>query len=126
VTVDFQPPKLVLREDAEKRVLRPVARDLVTPEGKLRWSVQLGHGPREAFDPTKPLELSAVEAAGGATVFVEDEAGHVAEASYRVPATSDHPDTPEPTGVSRTFGCSAAGGLELLALVAWPGVRRRR
>lgn len=126
VTVDFQPPKLALREDAKARVLRPVARDLVTPEEKLQWFVQFGQGPREALDPTKPLELSAVEAAGGATVFVEDEAGHVAEASYRVPTTSDHPDTPEPTGFARTFGCSAAGGLELLALAAWLRMRRRR
>lgn len=126
VTVDYQPPKLLLREDVTAGTVTPVARDLVTPNEKLQWLVQLGNGPRVALDPSKPLSLSAIEAAGGATVFVQDEAGHVAEASYRMPTTSDHPDTPDPTGGARRFGCSAVGGLELLALAAWLRLRAKR
>jgi len=125
VTVDYQPPKLALRSDGAKGTLTAVARDLVTPPEKLKWFVQVGQGPRTDFQPLDALDLRAVEQAGGATIFVEDEAGHVAEASYRVPTTADHPDTPEAAG-SRTFGCSAAGGLELLALSAWLVGRRRR
>jgi hypothetical protein len=126
VTVDYQPPKLLLRADKAQGTLSAVARDLVTPDAKLRWSMQLGQGPRAEFQPLAVLDLAAVEQAGGATIFVEDEAGHVAQESYRVPVTSDHPDTPDGSLTRTGLGCTAAGGVEWLGVVAVLAAWRRR
>ncbi|MEW5738177.1 MAG: hypothetical protein AB1938_04590 [Myxococcota bacterium] len=128
VTVDFQPPKLALRPDSVAGTLNVAARDLVTTQDKLRWYVQVGQGPKVAFTPTQVLDLATLDAAGGATVFVEDEAGHVAQERYVAPITVDHPDTEDPAAGAKStgFGCSVGGGLEALALAALVFRRRRR
>lgn len=127
VTVDFQPPKLAVRPDFAAGRLSVWARDLVTKQEQLRWQVQVGSGPKVRFEPTQVLDLATLDAAGGATVFVEDEAGHVAQARYLAPTTADHPDTESasPMKCGVTTGCATGGGLEALALGVLVLLRRR-
>ncbi len=85
VTIDWSPPELSLKEDRMSDRLRVHASDVVTARERLRFSYRLGDGEWTAFGAEREISLSAVEAQGGVSVRVRDEAGHVAEARWRAP-----------------------------------------
>lgn len=125
VVVDYAPPRLKLRVDAEAGVVRPVAHDAVTPPERLRYSVRLGPGPEAPLEAGQGVSLERLDAAGGATVSVMDEAGHVSEATIRVPTVALRPEV-EAAPAEAPSGCAVAPGAGWLALALAFVARRRR
>lgn len=123
--VDFEPPSLSLRADAELGQLRVRAHDQVSADAALLYAYQVGDGPSSDFGPPQPLLLSALQEQGG-LVFVKDEAGQVAQAAWRVPTVATRPESPLVQQAPRG-GCSSLSGegSGLLALLVL-SLRRRR
>jgi hypothetical protein len=130
-TVDWQPPEVFLTVDRPNNTIRVAAHDVVTAEAMLRYSYAVGSDAASEFGPARPIDLAAVDAAGGLTVRVRDEAGNIGEATYRAAvvavragSASGTPSAPEQGG-----GCATAGGgLALWGLWGLAGGlwRRRR
>lgn len=128
--VDWEAPEVTLTADRAADRLVVHAGDVVTPAEKLEYGYQVGQGTAGSFGAAREIPLAAVEAQGGVTVLVRDEAGNVGKATWRVPSVALRPlaeTGPAASALpSPATGCSAAGGLELLGLAALASLRRRR
>ncbi len=129
--VDWDAPELSLTADSAHDRLIVEAHDVISPSERLRFAYRVGTGALSEFGPAREISLSAIEQQGGVTVQVQDELGNLAEAVYRVPTISEHPDTP--TGATPSSdqgnaaaGCSTTAGGELLVLAALALARRRK
>ncbi len=129
--VDLQGPEVRLRVDREHQRLDVEARDSISGPDALTYAYRVGEGTFSDFGPARPISLSAIEEAGGATVRVKDEAGNVGEAIYRVAESSNLAGEPK-AGTPRADGplaggCTSAGGPLLLgALFSLLGLLKRR
>lgn len=125
--VDWEAPEVSLVADLEHDRLLVTARDVISAD-RLQYAYQVGEGARSEFGAAREISLSAIEQQGGVTVFARDEYGNVGQAIYRAPQVALRPDVTQalPGGQQVNAGCSATGGLELLALGALALLRRRR
>lgn len=127
--VDWQAPEVFLEADraTDRVVVR--ASDVVTSGERLEFAYRVGEGGFGAFGPAREIALGAIEAQGGVTVQVRDEAGNVGEKSLRFASQSlrdPSADLDAQGAQPQGAGCSVAAGpavlLGALALV----LRRRR
>ncbi len=133
--VDWDAPEVRLDVDRDQDLLTVFAADAVSPDEKLQFAYRVGEGAWSDFGPGRPIDLAAIEAAGGMEVRVRDEAGNVGSARHALAAVdyrdgaiaSDQAGPSEAVG-SQAAGCSAAlaspglFGFAALLLLA----RRRR
>lgn len=126
--VDYEPPEVHLTPDRQANRVFVTASDVVTPAAKLEYAYAVGDGPASAFGAPRDIDLAAVEAQGGVTVQVRDEAGHVGTASWRAATTGLRPATDAAPGspASSVFGCGVTGGSGLLGLLGLALLARRR
>jgi hypothetical protein len=134
--VDWDQPELTLVPDREANRLVVHAHDAVSPRESLRFAYRIGEGERSSFGPERPIDLSAVEAAGGVEVEAVDESGNIARAHWSAgagaisasEAQARQIPAQENGSVGGAVGCSAAGaGLGgWLALILLPIAMRRR
>lgn len=128
--VDWAGPSVSLTADLAHDRLRVEARDAVSPSAALEYAYRVGAQAASPFGPARDISLSAVEAQGGVTVLVRDEAGNVGEAAWRAPTVALRDDVPglsaDGDGEGSPVGCSSVGGGALLGLWALAGVLRRR
>ncbi len=129
--VDWDAPEVSLLPDAAHDRLTVVAHDVVSPANTLTYAYQVGDGAFGDFGPARDISLHSVEQQGGVTVRVKDELGNVGEASFHPPTIATHADTaagakPSSTGSNAAGGCSATGGLEVMALAVLALACRRR
>jgi hypothetical protein len=129
--VDWDAPEVALTADPAHDRLTVVAHDVVSAANTLKYAYQVGDGAFSDFGEAREIALHAVEQQGGVTVRVKDELGNVGEASFHPPTLAVHGDTaagakPSSTGANTSGGCSATGGLELMALAVLALARRRR
>lgn len=123
--VDWEAPELSLTPDLATDRLVVSARDVLSAD-RLEFAYRVGDGSTSAFGAAREISLSAVEQQGGVTVLARDEFGNVGQATYRAPQVALREDVAEELGQGPRAGCSATGGLELLALGALALLRRRR
>jgi hypothetical protein len=131
VLLDRVAPKVTLRPDRAARRLLVDAVDGVSEAQMLQFAYQVGTESWSSFGPARVIDLVAVDAAGGASVRVRDEAGNVQEASYRPTMTAVLPDHEEEANEGRgaASGCAATGNaLPLFSGILSLGLlwRRRR
>ncbi|MBI5547880.1 MAG: hypothetical protein HY901_28690 [Deltaproteobacteria bacterium] len=133
MVVDWEPPRVSLRQDLAHGLLISEASDSVSPPQTLRYAYRVGEGPLSSFGALRPIDLQAVAAEGSVEVHVVDEAGLVGMARWEAPhATALNAQRGSSfeagQGVdSRAAGCSVAGsGMGLLALSMLPWALRRR
>lgn len=124
--VDWEPPEVSLVAEPSTDRLLAHARDVISAD-RLLYAYQVGEGEVSPFGPAREISLSAVDQQGGVSVLVRDEFGNVGQATYRPPQidirrelSAGLPIEPSPVG------CSAVGGLELLALAGLWLIRRKR
>lgn len=124
--VDWEAPELSLRPDLEHDLLVVTARDVISAD-RLEFAYRVGEGSSSGFGPARDVSLSAIEVQGGVTVFARDEFGNVGQSIYRAAQVAVRPEAVEQVPeLTQRSGCSATGGLELLALGALALLRRRR
>jgi len=129
-TVDFAPPEIELVPDAPNNRLRVRAFDNLSPEAELSFAYRVGEGAFSDFGPPRPIDLSAVHAAGGVTVRVRDGSGNVGEATWQDAQVHERPGFNGAVGqaADSAGGCNAGGAaptsLALLMLGLWFGRRR--
>ncbi len=132
--VDWDVPEVTLTADKANNAIAVSATDVISPADKLTYSYRVGELSSSEFGPARPVDLAAVEAAGGLEVLVKDEAGNIASAKWKVAEVAVRPESSEPNGATPDaaaqppVGCGAAGGpggLAVLALLALAALRRR-
>jgi hypothetical protein len=129
--VDWDAPELKLTADREHDLLVLTAKDVISADDKLEYAYAVGTGDFSAFGPARDIGLSAIEAKGGVSVRVRDEAGNVSELSWKGLSTALHPDTDLTAGAlpaSQQGSCSTGLGdpsLLALALLGLARLRRR-
>jgi MYXO-CTERM domain-containing protein len=129
--VDWEPPEVSLAPDRQTDRLEVRAHDVVSADAKLVYAYRVGDGPVSDFGEAREIRLSAVEAQGGVTVLVRDEAGNVGEATWRVPTMAlRHENGGDLVATSpaatQSGGCAAIDGPALLGLFALVGLLHRR
>ena len=120
--VDYEPPVVRLELDRERRELRTVARDFVTPAHALAFRYRGSQGAWSEPGPARTFGLDELGPEPFLEVEVADEAGHSAQARFGDVATVA-PGTP--LAPSDSGGCST-GAPAVLALFALAALRRRR
>ncbi|MBX5480818.1 MAG: hypothetical protein IRZ16_03050 [Myxococcaceae bacterium] len=128
VTVDWSAPTVRFEADRLSDRLKVIAHDAVTKDEDLRFAWRVGDGPFSDFGPAREVMLSAIERAGGLTVRVRDEAGHITEATWRAPTEVERLEEASPA-TGNAGGCAAIPGSTpgWLALIAlWRTTSRRR
>jgi uncharacterized protein (TIGR03382 family) len=139
--VDTLGPEIAFQVDRARNLLEVSARDAVTPEDRLLFAYRLGDERESAYGRVRPVDLSAIERAGGSVeVFSRDEAGNVGSRTFRVPVARvtsiASRSESRPAAVdsnAEAAGCSSAGssgvsaiGALLLLAGAWTVRRSRR
>lgn len=125
---DFDPPELSLKVDRSHDRLVVAARDVVSEPSALQFAYRVGSGEFSAFGPAREIALSAVEAQGGVTVRVQDEAHNVGEMMWKT-AQLDLRDgalSPPEAPATSLVGCSTSPAAATLALALIALARRRR
>jgi hypothetical protein len=112
--VDWEPPEVFLTVDRPNNTIHVAAHDVVTADPGLSYSYAVGQDAASEFGPARPIDLAAVDAAGGLTVRVRDQAGNVGEATYRAATVAvrgtGSAAVSIPTAAEEGGGCSTAGG----------------
>ena len=127
--VDFDAPVVKLTADRAHDLIAISAHDVITPDDKLAYAFAIGEGAFTDFGVARDIGLTAVEARGGVTVRVRDQAGNIGEAKWLAPVTALRPDdaTQAVPGETQASGCSAGlGGLSVAGLALLALIRRRR
>jgi hypothetical protein len=122
VVIDYEPPQVSLTPDQGRDRLVVRARDQVSASTRLAYAYQVGDEAKSSFGAERALALSEVVASGGVQIWVRDEAGLVAHATFARPASlgASGEDAPAPQG------CSATGeGTLALASALLLSLRRR-
>lgn len=127
--VDWDPPELSLVANREANRLEVRARDVISAPSALQYAYKVGQEAWSDFGPAREIDLDAVAQAGGVIVRARDEAGNVAERSWKGLTTLERV-APGAQATEVAQGCTAPGipgGLiSLLAMAGWCGLRRRR
>jgi hypothetical protein len=133
VVIDYTAPEVSFIAHRESNQLEVRARDVVSAPQDLTYAYQVGDGAMSSFGAARLIDLAAIEAAGGLTVQVRDQAGLIGEASYgkvaRAGVGISHSVAPTASANAseQTAGCSTVpGSLGVVALGALSLLLRRR